>query len=428
MNFRIPRSFRLMRDAESFDVIQTNVNRDVRLYGTNLWILFFAILIASLGLNINSPAVVIGAMLISPLMGPIIGLGIGVAINSLAMIRVAAKNYALAALIGLVASTLYFLVTPLDEAHSEILARVSPNIYDVLIALFGGFAGSIAVSSKQKGNVIPGVAIATALMPPLCTAGYGLATWNLQFFFGAFYLYIINSVFIGVATLVTAYFLRFPSVIYKDPSLKRREAFIVWGVILLTLLPSIYFGYDMVKQHRFLEQAEAFVAAEAHFPNDYLLSKNIDPRKERISLTFGGEQIDDEQIHALRAKLADYELMSAKLEVRQGFSFINNSSDPKLGSVIPEQNAEWVMMQNQLDSIYKQRTLGKSVYRELKVMYPLLQEAIIAPALVYSDSIPERSSLLVWLKFDEGGRNDTTNLQEFLQVRLNRNDIRLLLE
>lgn len=205
--------FRLKTEIEDFPEVIKNIESGVVFRGTNLWVLIFAIFVASLGLNVNSTAVIIGAMLISPLMGPIIGMGLGLGIHDLALLKKAALNYLFAVVVSLLTSTVFFLLSPIDEAHSEILSRTSPNIYDVLIAFFGGMAGIIALSSRLKGNVIPGVAIATALMPPLCTAGYGLATWRLNFFFGAFYLFIINTVFIALATLITLKFLNFP---YKE--------------------------------------------------------------------------------------------------------------------------------------------------------------------------------------------------------------------
>ena len=182
-------SFRLKKEREDFEVISSNIDSGVVFKGTNLWILVFAIFICSLGLNVNSSAVVIGAMLVSPIMGPIIGMGFGIATTDLKLLKKALYNYLFAGIVGIIASTLYFSLTPINVAQTEMLARTSPNIYDVLIAFFGGLAGIIAIASKMKGNVIPGVAIATALMPPLCTAGYGLATLQMEFFFGAFYLF-----------------------------------------------------------------------------------------------------------------------------------------------------------------------------------------------------------------------------------------------
>src|SRR5665648_933685 len=248
---RIFDRFRLKSERENFKDIIESVKLGVEFKGTNLWILAFAVLIASLGLNINSTAVIIGAMLISPLMGPIMGVAVGLAINDLPLIRKASVNFALAAFIGLTASTIYFLLSPIQDAHSEILLRTQPTVFDVLISLFGGFAGIIAISSKRKGNVIAGVAISTALMPPLCVAGYGLATWQLSYFYGAMYLYLINSVFISAATFITAYFLKFPVKEYDDPKSERSVKRIVWLIIILTLIPSIYLGHDLVTQNRF---------------------------------------------------------------------------------------------------------------------------------------------------------------------------------
>ena len=178
--------FDLRKDKDDEKVIMESIRSGVEFRGANLWILIFAIFVASLGLNVNSTAVIIGAMLISPLMGPIIGMGLAVGINDFELLKRSMKSYALATVISVVTATIYFALTPLDEAQSELLARTSPSIYDVLIALFGGLAGIVALSTKDKGNVLPGVAIATALMPPLCTAGYGLATGQLIYFLGAF--------------------------------------------------------------------------------------------------------------------------------------------------------------------------------------------------------------------------------------------------
>lgn len=188
-------------DRESETETIENICRGINFRGSNLWVLIFAIFIASLGLNVNSTAVIIGAMLISPLMGPIMGIGLGLGINDFELIKKAFRNLAIATVFGILTSTFYFLISPLNEARSELLARTTPTIYDVLIAFFGGMAGVVASSTRLKGNVIPGVAIATALMPPLCTAGFGIASGNFTYFFGAFYLYMINSVLIEYTIL-----------------------------------------------------------------------------------------------------------------------------------------------------------------------------------------------------------------------------------
>ena len=195
---------------------EVSIRDGVSFSGTNLVILVLAILIASLGLNTNSTAVIIGAMLISPLMGPIIGIGLGVGVHDFQLIKRCLRNLAMAAGFSVLASTLYFLISPVSEGHSELLARTSPTIYDVLIGFFGGGAGIIALGSRSKGNVIPGVAIATALMPPLCTAGYGLATWQLHYFFGATYLFLINSIYIAFATFIGVKMLGYKGQIFNS--------------------------------------------------------------------------------------------------------------------------------------------------------------------------------------------------------------------
>jgi len=224
----------LETDVDDFDIIHKTIEKDIIFKGTNLWILVFAIIIASIGLNMNSTAVIIGAMLISPLMGPINGMGYSIATYNFPLFRKAVKNFTFAVLDGLIASTIYFSLSPISTAHSELLARTSPTIYDVLIALFGGLAGIVAISSKQKGNVIPGVAIATALMPPLCTAGFGLATGQLYYFFGAFYLFTINTVFIALSSIVISQILKFPiRSIVEDAQKKKINR---WISIIITAI------------------------------------------------------------------------------------------------------------------------------------------------------------------------------------------------
>ncbi len=319
-----------IEEKESLGNVISHISKGVVFRGTNLWVLILAILTASLGLNVNSAAVIIGAMLISPLMGPIMGIGLGMGISDYALLRKAAYNFGVATLVSLCSSTAFFLLSPLNEAHSEILARTSPNIYDVLIAFAGGLAGSLATSSTHKGNVITGVAIATALMPPLCTAGYGLATLQIRFFAGAFYLYLINSVFIALSTFLLIRVLYFPWNQQRDPLHKKMTRRVLWPVVLLTLIPSIYFGYDLVQRDRFIKNVQRFIKAEAHFPNDYLLSKTIDAEQRHFTLVFGGKAIEAEEIRLLKQKLPLYQLPDSSLTVRQGFSWIGEENNTEL--------------------------------------------------------------------------------------------------
>lgn len=416
--------FSLHYEKEDYNTVVAGIENGVSFRGTNLWILIFAIFVASLGLNVNSTAVIIGAMLISPLMGPIMGIGLSIGINNLSLLRRSVSNYLIATLVALVTSTLFFLLSPLNDAHSEILARTSPNIYDVLIALFGGFAGIIATSTRHKGNVIPGVAIATALMPPLCTAGYGLATWKMNYFFGAFYLYIINTVFIGLATLITARMLRFPFTDDRGKGLLARR--IAWLVVVLTLIPSVYFGYVLVQQNRFEKNATVFVNNEAQFTDDYLLSRRINGADKTISLTYGGKKLLDSEIAKLRLKMPAYGLQNATLEVRQGFAYLSeekqNTSDPALLQLTTALEEK----QRAADSLQRQKELSRSVYAEMKVQYPSINAAIINPVLERTDST-ERAGYLVWVSAKHRFSNAEKNrLEAWLRLRLAQQNLKLL--
>ena len=219
------------------DVI-TQITNGINFQGANLWILICAIFIASLGLNVNSTAVIIGAMLISPLMGPIIGMGLAIGIADLDLFKQSIKNYLLSTFISVVTATIYFTLSPITDAQSELLARTSPTLYDVLIALFGGAAGFLAISTKGRNNVLPGVAIATALMPPLCTAGYGLAVQNTTYFFGAFYLYFINTVFITFTTCLGVRLLRFNRKKFVNRDQMKRVNLYIVSIIIITIIPA----------------------------------------------------------------------------------------------------------------------------------------------------------------------------------------------
>ena len=422
--------FKLIHEKEDYQTIIKTIENGVVFRGTNLWILVFAIFVASLGLNVNSTAVIIGAMLISPLMGPIMGLGLGMGINDLALLRKSFFNYIFAASIGLATSTVYFFLSPLYEAHSEILARTSPNIYDVLIAFFGGLAGIVATSSKLKGNVIPGVAIATALMPPLCTAGYGLATFQFTFFFGAFYLFIINSVFIALATLITVRLLKLPFKHLPEPKDELKTKRIVASLVIITLLPSIYFGYDIVQQNKFSQNANRFIDNEAAFPNDYLLKKVIDPKKKSIILTYGGKKIEDSEINQLKGKQKNYELEKAILEVRQGFAYLNETKDneqqSQLTLALTEKENELQSAKAKIDSISNKQKLNFQVYNEIKAQYPNVSNGIIQTLPTYSDN---KSFLLVLLTSNKRfSIKEKNKLMNWLKIRTQQDSIKIIFE
>lgn len=419
--------FRLAHEKEDFQKVCDNIENGIAFKGTNLWILIFAIFIASLGLNVNSTAVIIGAMLVSPLMGPIMGLGFGMATNDLVLLRKSVYSYLFAAGVGLATSTLFFLLSPINDAHSEILARTSPNIYDVLIAFFGGLAGILAISSRLKGNVIPGVAIATALMPPLCTAGYGLATLKPEFFFGAFYLFLINTVFIAIATLVTTRLLKYPfkHLPKKEDEVKAKR--IVYAVVLITIIPSIYFGYDIVQQNRFIKMANKFIELEAIFPNDYLLQKNIDTKNKSIVLVYGGDVIAQNDIEKLKSKLKNYNLQNTGLTIRQGFAYLqpDNKGENHLTLALNEKEKQIQQLQIRLDSLAFQQELSRQIFDELKTQFSSVQSIVLQPS--YSVSTDGQKAIWICNVFSAKRINakDKLKIEEWLKVRIHADNLQI---
>lgn len=312
------RFFNALPDKTDETAIVEQISDGVTFRGANLWVLIFAIFIACLGLNLNSTAVIIGAMLISPLMGPIIGMGLAVGRADLELLKRSLTNYGVSTVISVLTAALYFQLTPLTEAQSELLARTSPTLYDVLIALFGGAAGILALSTGGKGNVIPGVAIATALMPPLCTAGYGLAMGEWSFFFGACYLFFINTVFIALATYVGVRLLQFKPKQFVD---KARLAVVnryIAVIVVVTMLPAVYMTTQIIRQSVFENRVKQFVKQELNQPGTRILSEQADRETKTLDVVALGAALPNEMIEAARQRLADYQLADYQLNVIQG--------------------------------------------------------------------------------------------------------------
>ncbi|MEL7342929.1 MAG: TIGR00341 family protein, partial [Bacteroidota bacterium] len=253
--------YRIVNLRDTTDVKKTidSIRKGVEIRGYNVWILACAAMLASIGLDRNSSAVIIGAMLISPLMSPILGIGLSMGINDREYLVLSLKNFAIAMSASILVSMLYFMATPLGAATEEILARTQPDTLDVLVAIFGGIAGIVAVSRKEITNAIPGVAIATALMPPLCVTGYGLAKGQWDIFVGAFYLFFINSVFIAMATYMIVRFLRFPYIDFVDEKTRRRATTFVSLFVLLLIIPSFWFMVKSIQNLRRRTRIENFI-------------------------------------------------------------------------------------------------------------------------------------------------------------------------
>jgi uncharacterized hydrophobic protein (TIGR00271 family) len=419
--------FDLRQEMESFDFIHAEIEKGIEFKGTNLWILMCAILVASVGLNMNSTAVIIGAMLISPLMGPINGMGYGIATYDMPLFRRAIKNFTFAVGVSLITSALYFFITPVSTAHSELLARTSPTIYDVLIAFFGGLAGILAISSKLKGNVIPGVAIATALMPPICTAGYGLATLQFNFVFGALYLFTINTVFIAVAALLVCQVLKFPIRSVVDPQKRKGVNRIISAVLLVTIVPSIIFGYNLVQQENFNEAANRYIQNISVLKSAYLLESNVDVNQRSINLVYSGYGLSDEDMMKVKETALVFQLDTTKIGVISGADAeILKQSTSRYRTEAQELenklNATTVGLQtvkSQLDSVLNIPTKGEYLLREIRELYPQITACSYSETIVYEDTI--RSELLPMVVFKSSraiNRADRNKISSWIETRL----------
>ena len=352
--------------ANIYDHIDTDdaaqrIKNSIWFRGPNAWILAFSIVIASAGLNVNSTAVIIGAMLISPLMGPIIGMGLAIGTNDLDLLKQAAKNVLVMVLISLAASTLFFLLSPLDLINpTELMARTRPTIYDVIIALFGGLAGILENSRKERGTTIAGVAIATALMPPLCTAGYGLSCLKMQYFFGAMYLFIINAVFITLATYVMVKYLRFKTVTGISPALAQRRARLMSAIIAIVIVPSLISAIGMIRDNNFERNVEAFVRDNRLVSRSYIYDYRIyNDHGRKVELSLTGEPLSFEAQTALYASARDHRIKDAQLIIKEhSLGMTGEEMNEMVREIydktdrdMAEKEAQLNYLQNRLDSL-----------------------------------------------------------------------------
>jgi uncharacterized hydrophobic protein (TIGR00271 family) len=388
----IAHRFSLLDDKADDADIDRAIRAGVELQGATLWILMLAILIASIGLNTNSNAVIIGAMLVSPLMGPIVGLGYGIGIFDFSLIRRSLVNLAIAAGISLLTSTLYFMVTPLAEAQSELLARTTPSLWDVLIALAGGLAGIIGQTRREKSNVIPGVAIATALMPPLCTAGYGLANGEWSVFDGAFYLFSINCVFIAFASVIVIDFLRLPHRKFVEPGRERRVKHALLAIVLVTGLPSIYLAVRLVDNEVFNSRARDFVRKEFRQAQVHVLETRVLPGTHDVEVTLIGPRLPAPAIRAIEGRMAGAGLRDGRLFVHQaqGEDYKIDVSTLKadiLADIVrntqqslQEKDAAVATLKEELDRERDWKTQANAVALEFEAQYPQCGNTLVGRA------------------------------------------------
>lgn len=439
-----------MDKADELQTIEY-VRKNVEFKGANLWILIFAIFVASVGLNVNAPAVIIGAMLISPLMGPIIGVGMGVGINDFDLIKKSIKNLAVAVIISVITSAIYFYTSPLSDAQSELLARTNPTIWDVLIALFGGFAGIVAGSSKEKSNAIPGVAIATALMPPLCTAGFGLATGNVFYFLGAFYLFFINSVFISLSTFLMVRFLKYPKKEFVDQIREKRVKTYIAIFVILTIVPSVFLGIQVVRESIFERNAIQFIQKEFSFEGSRVISTSFDPKADppSVEISLYGERIERNLIDNAINKKDQYGLSEANIKVFQGYdeddaldlatvermnlnlrSGIIEDLYKRNEALLANKDAQIEFLEDEILKLKGEQLPVEELGAEILALYPSIQTFSIQSGVIqnFEQQVLD-TTYIAYLNFKQRiGNSERKKLEQWLKARLKTEEIKMIIE
>ncbi len=419
-----------LRATSDFEKAKSTISNGVSLRGYNLWILLCSSILASIGLDTNSTAIIIGAMLISPLMSPILGVGLSVAIHDKRLLIRSLRNLALAVVISLVASVIYFVLTPLGEITSEEQARTFPTLLDVLVALFGGIAGIVSISRHDQTNAIPGVAIATALMPPLCTAGFGLATMQWSYFFGAFYLFFINAVFISLATYLIVKYLHFPEKEFINKKLQKKYSYWFTAISIIVLAPSVYFLYTVYEKEKIKRDIRDLVINPIKKQGNEILKWDVDAKDTAnfIKVYHSGKPLSDSIKAAIDSTLkknhmAKYHLQSMRVNMTK--EEVN-----ALSADVSRQMFQQLQLQ-QISDEEKNHTADTLSYRQLT------KEASIAFAFVdtlYNGwlTLPDSLSKIdtIPIVFYKGKKTvskvQQNQLYRFLKIRLQKDTIVLI--
>lgn len=421
-------------DTES---AEKSIRSNIYFRGPNAWILAFATIIASVGLNVNSIPVVIGAMLISPLMGPIFGLGLGLGENDMELVKSSGKNLLIMVSISLAASFLYFLITPLSLSNpTELLARTNPTIYDVLIALFGGFAGILEQCRKEKGTVFSGVAIATALMPPLCTAGFGLASGHFNYFIGALYLFVINCLFIMLATYISVKYFRFRQVEYEDQTVGRRTKRISTILILLFIVPSIWSAIILIRQNNFEENAIAFIEHNKAYDKSIIYDYKIDHTDgSKVKLFFTGNELNSQTRESILKTAAEFDILPEQVIINDHTNADKGNDLELVKGIYDKMDKETAWRDAEIKRLQEELKIAKGnnipyiqLTREIKNSYPAVTEVHISQgASVTSDSLKVSPCISVIVSCSDALSPEEANrLNEWLKIRMENDDIILV--
>ena len=430
------RSLIRFSDEIDYENASTSIRKNIAFRGTNVFILACAIIIASVGLNVNSIPVIIGAMLVSPVMGPILGFGLGLGTEDARLLKDSLKNLGVMVGISIIASSLFFLLSPLSLANpSELLARTNPTIYDVLIALFGGLAGIIEISRKDKGTVISGVAIATALMPPLCTVGYGISIWKGSVIFGALYLFTINSIFIALATFIAVKYFRFPAVETNEQKIRLNKS-AVYIILLIVIVPSILSAISVIKENNFKIHAEKVVAENKNLGKCFIYDyKTTYSRKDsKLELFLAGETLTNEAKMNLYKSAEEYGITRSQIVFHEDATSIRQEfSEAEIVKGIYEHTDLQIKQLNDsiskmgaLISDYKSKEIPiEAISKELFAQYPTITEVSLSRgSSVKSTDDTATEQLIAFITTSEPMNAELHDrIERWLKVRLNNENI-----
>lgn len=417
-----------------------NIRKNIPFKGPNVYILFAAVIIASVGLNVNSIPVIIGAMLISPLMGPIIGLGLGLGTNDRDLVLFSIKNLLVMVGISLLAATLYFILTPLEiDNPTELLARTRPTIYDVFIALFGGMAGVLETARKEKGTVVSGVAIATALMPPLCTVGYGIANMSWQYTIGALFLFSINCIFIAMAAYLMAKFLKFPVLTVEQN--RRRYYILSYGLVILLAGTSVVTGYQVIRENEFTKNANRFVKKNHTIGKTYIYDSqvDIDSKPYMLELRLAGETLNDDTREMLLRDAENYGIMRSQIVIHEDATVqVDRFNETELVKSLIATNTNNIQVRDdsikvlnaQLENYKQQQLPAAQLAAELQVQMPDIVRITMAKGTaVEKDVVTSENQVVVIVYCNKmPGETERAKVLEWLKVRLQVEDIEIIFE
>ncbi|MFA7116933.1 MAG: DUF389 domain-containing protein [Bacteroidales bacterium] len=441
-NWRIIKNRLNLQKHIDQELAANNIRNNYIFQGPNIYILAASIIIAAVGLNVNSIPVIIGAMLISPLMGPIIAIGYSMSVNDTKLLKASLTNFMIMVVVSILVSYIYFLVSPLRlENPSELLSRTNPTIYDVLIAIFGGFAGIIEISRKEKGTVFAGVAIATALIPPLCTAGYGLAIGSFKYFIGALYLFMLNSMFIAITTYFVVKTLKFPKKSFADPKNQRKSNRIITIVLIIVIVPSVLSAISVVKQNNFNIKANEFITANKTLQNTYIYDSKINhsDKPTTVTLNLVGRTLNEGEIELLYRSAEAFGINRNQVLIKQNIlNSEDNSTDEAVIENIYKRNDNEIQkreviinqMENELKNFKKKELPCEQITREILAQYPGIQSFSIARgAEIDPKSLESKDQIIIIIQVSSKiSMENIKKLEQWLNIRLEAPNLKIIQE